>query len=604
MIDLIPFLTSMGAKMSFQTPRSIEEMLTAIHKHDYLMPAIQREFVWDTAQITKLFDSLMRGYPIGSFLLWQVESATAQSYTFYEFLTHFHERDNPYAGKATVTSGLGTVAVLDGQQRLTSLNVALYGSFAEKKKYAWWNSPDAFPVKRLYLNLIDEPRDEELGLRYDLKFLTEKEAATHTDQEDKWFRVGAVLDLANSGPAIMNELAQRRIVDQTAAFQRLYDLYQAVRVLKPMNYFLVTDQDPDKVLEIFVRVNSGGTTLSYSDLLLSMATNQWKELDAREEVRSLVSELNTNAGRQFSFSKDLVFKAALTIAGLDVRFRVTNFTQANMAKVESMWPRIAASLLRAAILLQQFGYNERNLTASSVVVPVAHYLHLRNAGDSYLDSTAEAADRMALQRWVTRSLMKRGIWGSGLDTLLTRIRDVLDANPSGRFPVAEVESAMAASGKSLSFDTVEIDELLNLKYAGQRTFSVLSILYPGLDLSKKFHEDHIFPRSAFTKKKLLAAGIPPENIDDYLDSFNLLPNLQLLAGTANVEKQNKLPSTWVASAFPSEEKRNKYLEENDLDGLPLDIARFSEFYEERKARIRDRLVKALGATVPTTPPEY
>ena len=43
-----------------------------------------------------------------------------------------------------------------------------------------------------------------------------------------------------------------------------------------MNYFLVTDQDPDKVLEIFVRVNSGGTTLSYSDLLLSMATNQWR----------------------------------------------------------------------------------------------------------------------------------------------------------------------------------------------------------------------------------------------------------------------------------------------------------------------------------------
>ncbi|WP_218020502.1 DUF262 domain-containing protein [Rhodococcus zopfii] len=106
----------------------------------------------------------------------------------------------------------------------------------------------------------------------------------------------------------MNALAERRIVDHNGAFQRLYDLYEAVRVLKPMNYFLVTDQDPDKVLEIFVRVNSGGTTLSYSDLLLSMATNQWKELDAREEVRSLVRELNTNAGRQFSFSKDVVLK--------------------------------------------------------------------------------------------------------------------------------------------------------------------------------------------------------------------------------------------------------------------------------------------------------
>ena len=156
--------------MSFQTPRSVEEMLTAIHKRDYLMPAIQREFVWGTNQIVRLFDSLMRGYPVGSFLLWEVKPETAQSYTFYEFLTHFHERDNPYADKATVTAGSGTVAVLDGQQRLTSLNIALYGSFAEKKKYAWWNSTDAFPVKKLYLNLVDDPADEELGLKYDLRF--------------------------------------------------------------------------------------------------------------------------------------------------------------------------------------------------------------------------------------------------------------------------------------------------------------------------------------------------------------------------------------------------------------------------------------------------
>lgn len=579
--------------MSFQTPRSIEEMLTAIHKREYLMPAIQREFVWGADQITKLVDSLMRGYPVGSFLLWDVKPETAQSYTFYEFLTNYHERDNPYADKATVPSGNGTTAVLDGQQRLTSLNIALYGSYAEKKKYAWWNSADAFPVKRLYLNLIDEPDDEELGTKYDLRFLTDREAAPADGEADKWFRVGAVLELANAGPAIMRELEQRGIAGSADAFQRLYDLYEAVRVLKPMNYFLVTDQDADKVLEIFVRVNSGGTTLSYSDLLLSMATNQWQELDAREEVRSLVSEINSNAGRQFSFSKDVVLKTALTIADVDVRFKVTNFTQGNMAKVEAAWPQIKGALLRAATLLQQFGYNERNLTANSVIVPVAHYLHLRGAGDSYLDSTADAADRLALQRWVTRSLVKRGIWGSGLDTLLTRIRDVLRTDSEDGFPVVAVEEAMAAVGKSLAFDNAEIDELLNLKYAGQRTFSVLSVLYPGLDLSKKFHEDHIFPKSRFTRKKLHVAGVPLDKIDDYLAAVNLLPNLQLLAGTVNIEKQDSLPAEWIEVAFPSDEKRATYMAENDLDGLQLDLDNFTAFFEQRKQRIRARLLAAL-----------
>lgn len=91
--------------MSFQTPRSIEEMLAAIHKRECLMPAIQREFVWGAEQIAKLVDSLMRGYPVGSFLLWDVKPETAQSYTFHVFLTNYHERDNPYADKATVPAG-------------------------------------------------------------------------------------------------------------------------------------------------------------------------------------------------------------------------------------------------------------------------------------------------------------------------------------------------------------------------------------------------------------------------------------------------------------------------------------------------------------------
>ncbi|MEU3307159.1 DUF262 domain-containing protein [Nocardiopsis sp. NPDC006832] len=582
--------------MAFQTPLSVEEMLATVHRREYLMPAIQREFVWNTDQIIRLVDSLMRGYPVGSFLLWNVKPETARSYTFYEFLTNYHERDNPYAGKATLPNGSGTTAVLDGQQRLTALNIALYGSFAEKKKYAWWNSADAFPVKRLYLNLIDPPEDEELGAKYDLRFLTHQDATPGEGEVHKWFPVGAVLDLANSGPAIMAELGRRGCAGDEDAFQRLYDLYQAVRELKPMNYFLVTDQDPDKVLEIFVRVNSGGTTLSYSDLLMSMATNQWKELDAREEVRSLVSEINNNAGRQFSFSKDVVLKTALTITAVDVKFKVTNFTQANMAKVEAAWPQIKGALLRAATLLQQFGYNERNLTANSVITPIAYYLHLRGVGDSYLDSTADAADRLALQRWVTRSLVKRGIWGSGLDTLLTRIRDVLSANTTNSFPVVAVEEAMAAVGKGLTFDNSEIDELLNLKYSGRRTFSVLSVLYPGLDLSKKFHEDHIFPKSRFTKKKLTEAGIPHDEIDDYLTAVNLLPNLQLLAGTANIEKQDTLPGDWIDTALPDQGKRATYLSENDLDGLPLDLTEFTAFFEQRKQRIRKRLLTALGAS--------
>lgn len=583
--------------MAFQTPVTVQDILSGIHEKKYLLPAIQREFVWDQNQIRRLVDSLLRGYPIGSFLLWTVEPATAKQYTFYDFLTDYHERDHPYATKAVVPTGQPTTAILDGQQRLTSLNIAIYGSHAEKKKYAWWNSPDAFPKKRLHLNLLDAPDPEELGLRYDLRFLTEDEAKPGPDQPGKWFMIGDVLTLANAGPALIKALRDRGLdANEEGPHERLYELFEAIRVRQPINYYLEASQDADKVLDIFVRVNSGGTTLSYSDLLLSMATNQWQQRDAREEVRALVQELNSGGSREFDFSKDVVLKTALMVAGVDLRFRVSNFTQANMDKVEATWDLTRTSLLRAATLLDRFGLSTRSLTAHSVVIPIAYFLASKGHDDGYLDSTGSAADRSALQAWVNRSLMKRGIWGSGLDTTLSRIRQAIDLHEGKGFPVDAAQKEMASIGKSLDFAATEVDELLEVKYGGQRTFPVLAMLYPGLDLSKAFHEDHVFPRSRFTPKRLRDANVPVEMIEAFRDAVDRLPNLQLLAGLANIEKQAALPHEWLVTAYTSPAQRATYIQENDLSDLPETVAEFMTFYEGRKAMLRSRLLKALGVS--------
>jgi len=154
----------------FQPPVPVAKVLANIHTKKYVLPAIQREFVWGTGQIRALFDSLMRGYPIGAFLFWNIDEAHVGDFTFYEFITDYHEKNNPHAPIAHVAKGKGITAILDGQQRLTALNVGLYGSHAEKLPRLWWNNPDAFPKKRMYLNLVDEVEDEELGLTYDFRF--------------------------------------------------------------------------------------------------------------------------------------------------------------------------------------------------------------------------------------------------------------------------------------------------------------------------------------------------------------------------------------------------------------------------------------------------
>jgi hypothetical protein len=239
------------------------------------------------------------------------------------------------------------------------------------------------------------------------------------------------------------------------------------------------------------------------------------------------------------------------------------------------------------------------------LIPLAYYLHNRQLTSSYVTSSADAADRERIRQWVTRSLLKRGIWGSGLDTLLLRLRDTIRDHGTKVFPAAEIEQAMAAVGKSVRFEPAEINELLDVKYGSPRVFPILATLYPGLDLTKAFHEDHIFPHSRFTLAKLLKEGVPPEQVDDYVAKADAIPNVQLLPGGPNQEKQATLPKDWLSGPhFTSDAQREQYVRENDLDTLivkdppekvlPDGMLAFPKFFDARRKSLEGRLKRALG----------
>jgi uncharacterized protein with ParB-like and HNH nuclease domain len=166
-------------KMAFQTPLTIKETITDIHRKKYLLPSIQREFVWHVDQITQLFDSLMLGYPIGSFLFWEVAASNVNEFAFYEFLREYHERDCRHNTKASVIGSESITAILDGQQRLTSLYIGLMGAYAYKKPYLSYDNPKAYPKRRLYLNLLKKSDVEDWF--YDFTFLTDDECVNDDD---------------------------------------------------------------------------------------------------------------------------------------------------------------------------------------------------------------------------------------------------------------------------------------------------------------------------------------------------------------------------------------------------------------------------------------
>jgi hypothetical protein len=157
--------------MSFEKPITIAKAISEIRSNDFVLPAIQREFVWDAEQIERLFDSLMRGYPIGSFLFWEVEPQNLGEFQFYRFMDSYHERDHQHNEPINLAGNAQSViAILDGQQRLTALNIGLRGWYAEKLPYYRWDSDHAFPERRLCLNLMGPP-DDDVEMAYGFKML-------------------------------------------------------------------------------------------------------------------------------------------------------------------------------------------------------------------------------------------------------------------------------------------------------------------------------------------------------------------------------------------------------------------------------------------------
>jgi hypothetical protein len=179
--------------MAFQTPITIKQALKNIETNTYLLPAVQREVVWSKDQIVRLFDSLMRDYPIGSFLFWNVEEQNSKEYTFYEFMTHYHQIKNRHLKRHELTTKRQLIGVLDGQQRLTALNIGLRGSHAARRYRSWAHIESNYPKTQLYLRL-DQPADQnDMGMEFDFRFLTPANATD--DKVRHWFPVSAMLDM-------------------------------------------------------------------------------------------------------------------------------------------------------------------------------------------------------------------------------------------------------------------------------------------------------------------------------------------------------------------------------------------------------------------------
>ena len=563
-------------------PVRVSDIIRQVNRDIYL-PAIQREFEWGPERIARLFDSIMADFPIGSFLYWRLKQENKDEWPIYEFVRDFNS-EVPHNAPANMAGIAKDVTlVLDGQQRITSLLVGLRGSY--RHFYYRWRQT------RLYLDLLKVPapnQDNPEELTYGFAF--RESADPEGDMPQLWYLVGQILDFEDAEDAKANMKAQLASLSEDHkenANKLIGRLHNRINTTLVGNYYQENSQDYDKVLQVFVRANSAGKPLEYSDILLATATAQWETLDARSEIHSFTDSLN-KIGNGYNFGKDFVLKACLYLsANLPIQYRVKNFTKSNLLIIERNWEKIKDSLATTVRLISRFGFNAKNVVAPLALLPIAFYLMKRGNPSFDTSSKVEDADaQVAIRKWFVFATLKNA-FGSSSDTTLTRLRELLNpCGPTTAFPAGILYTSLGIEAR---LTDGEIDRILGYGYQGRYTNLVLSLLYPDRDWKDAvFHEDHIYPQTEFQVRALKKRGYNDATVNSYVAKYNVLPNLQLLTGSENLSKNATPFEQWIRTRDPAFRTRH-------LIPLPTySFDSFETFVEQRSALIGAALKELKG----------
>ncbi len=450
--------------------------------------------------------------------------------------------------------------VLDGQQRLTSLYIGLKGTRTLKKKNAKINNPNAYEEKRLYLNLKHQPNMDNPEDNYQFEFHAK---TPENDKEHFWFKVGDILELENG---VLNYVSEHGLKkNELDLLEKLKDAFHGKQLI---SFFEEKEKNLNKVLNIFIRVNSGGVKLSYSDLLMSILTASFSS-DIREKMNELVDALKDKG---FSnMGQDPVLKTCLLLIGKDTTFELKNFNKKNIKEIEDNWEKITESIYNAAKLLENFGY--AGYLGSAYILSSLAYFY-------FLNSKMNENDKEQALKFV-RNAQITSYFTPSTDTKLSAIaHSIKEARTFEAFN----HNLAKHQTSPLKITNDAIEEMM-CSSSHALVFPILQILYPNLNCkTTTFHIDHIYPKSKFKKNKKLDK--------DFCE--NHLYNLQLLEGAENIAKKNKDPEVWLKEEYKDERAIKEYKEKNYIDpNLKLEWENIKEFRETREEAIITKLKEVL-----------
>ena len=555
--------------------RSFRKIVSYLNDEDsegggFWLPNIQRPFVWSEDQIARLFDSIMREYPISTLLVWKTKEpikhrAFIDNYHRDIKLTDFHKPENKHS----------KMMVLDGQQRLQSLYIGLKGSYSGTSR-------------ELYLDILSGELVSPEDIRYRFSFLEKSQAAWPWVRFKDIVFVTSKLDtqiakeIKALAPATLStEDAEKIETNIGRARQEFVNndnlTYQELDGIDNPNAYRIDD-----IVEIFIRANSGGTKLGKSDLLFSLLIASWD--DADREIESLLEDLNQGG---FDFDRDFILKACLTILGKGARYDVEKFRDGKTKhEIISNWEAIATSIkdVRDFVVSKTYIRSDKALPSYLALIPIIYYRY-HYAKKFNVNTT--------LSEYLLRSLVT-GVFGGSPDNLIDKI--VRNIKETGDFDLKEVFGVILADNRNLEITT---DVIFGQNYTSRTIHLFFNLWYlnfnytPALDGNGP-QIDHIFPQSLLKSVKDVNPESGKLNLLHYSQAQrDQIANCMLLTAEENGfgGKCAQSPSAWFdLSRFSNEEAQATYFK---LHLIPPDpelwkLENYEKFVEARKLLIEEK----------------
>ncbi len=449
---------------------------------------------------------------------------------------------------------------------MTSLYIGLKGTRTLKKKGARYDNPNAYEEKRLYLNLKHQPNMDNPEDNYQFEFHAK---TPENDQKYFWFKVGDILELKSVwNYADKHGLKHDKSDNELGLLEKLKDAFHIKQLI---SFFEETEKNLNKVLNIFIRVNSGGVKLSHSDLLMSILTASFSS-DIREKMNEPVDTLKEKGFP--NVGQDQVLKTCLLLIGKDTTFELKNFNKENIKEIEENWEKIIESIYNVAKLLETFGY--AGYLGSAYILSSLAYFY-------FLNPKMDKNDKEQALKFV-RNAQITSYFSSTTDTKLSAIANSMkDAQTFESFN----HNLAKHQTWPLKITNDAIEDLMCSSRHGQ-VFPILQILCPNLKYkTNTFHIDHIYPKYKFKKEN--------EKLDkDFYECENYLFNLQLLEGAENSAKKDKDPEVWLKEEYKDERAIEEYKKRNYIDPtLKLEWENIKEFREKREEAIIKKLKEVL-----------